>query len=96
MKDKISIITTYYNTEYIPLSVCLHSVLRQIPSSKFDIEYIIVNDGSVEALENFVDDYLNEFRMNHPSCSIDVLHLVSDINVGRGLARRIGIEQETI
>lgn len=50
---KISIVTPVYNMEKY-ISKTIESVLKQ--KGNFDIEYIVVNDGSVDASENIVLD----------------------------------------
>ena len=46
MKDKVSIITTFYNCENYILK-CINSVWEQEISDDFDIEYILIDDNII-------------------------------------------------
>ena len=54
MKDKVSIITTYYNSENYILK-CINSVNSQIIDETFDIEYIIIDDCSEDSSVQIID-----------------------------------------
>ena len=89
--DKISVITTYYNTNN-KIIQCLNSVMRQKKYDNYDIEYVIVNDCSTDNTEEIVNLFLKMFIKENPECDIDVKHIKTDHNLGRGGARRLGIE----
>ena len=76
----ISIIIPIYNaTDY--LANCLNSILAQ---SIGELEVILVNDGSTDASENIIDDYVH----NYPN----IFRKINKENGGQGSARNIGIE----
>ena len=96
MKDKVSIITTYYNTNNRIIN-CLISVMNQRFSSKFNIEYIIVNDCSTDNTSEYVNTFLDIYKSQHPNHYIifDIKHIKTKENLGRGGARKFGINQST-
>lgn len=84
MKDiSISIIIPAYNlSNYI--SECLRSVLNQ--SISFNIEIIIVNDGSVDDTE----EKINNFKNENKHCNKKII-IISQQNLGLSEARNTGI-----
>lgn len=97
MKDKISVITTYYNTGNRIID-CLNSVMFQIAYSKdYDVEYVIVNDCSTDDTSTYVNVFLDLFKKQNPKQynAIDVKHIQTKQNLGRGGARKFGIKQST-
>ena len=94
MKDKISIITTYYNTNN-KIIYALNSVMNQQESNNFNIEYIVVNDCSTDNTEEITNLFFKFFLEKNKNCSINVLHIKTDHNLGRGGARRFGIKKSS-
>ena len=72
-----SVIIPVYNTEKY-LGKCLDSLLNQ---SYSNFEALIVNDGSTDASEEVIKQYLNDSRIT----------LISQENKGLGGARNTGI-----
>ncbi len=85
MKDKISVITTVYNTHVDYLKECIDSVCNQTYS---DHEHIIVDDGSTN--EETIQ-YLKE--LSEYDCRIRVIF--QETNKGIGASRNRGIEEST-
>lgn len=85
MKDKISIITTFYNSEKYILQ-CIHSVNTQIINDKFDIEYILVDDCSEDNTLSIINAYFEKYKSN-----IDIHIVKTDRNSGAGISKNLGI-----
>ena len=78
----ISIIIPIYNaTDY--LTKCLNSILAQ---SIRELEVILINDGSTDASENIIDDYVH----NYPN----IFRKINKENGDQGSARNINIEND--
>lgn len=87
MKDKISIITTVYNSEKYILK-CLSSVNRQkVNKDKFSIEYIIVDDCSTDHSYEIIQTYFKESKFKNVKPRI----YKTETNLGCGAARKYGI-----
>ena len=86
MKDKVSIITTYYNSENYILK-CINSVNSQIIDETFDIEYIIIDDCSEDSSVQIIDLFFEKYKNDY----IVVKHLKTPENLGCGGARNFGI-----
>jgi len=96
MKDKISVITTYYNTNDRIIK-CLNSIMCQVISPKFDIEYVIINDCSTDNTKEYVNTFLEILKNQKPNQynAIEVKHIQTEQNLGRGGARKFGINAST-
>ena len=90
-KDKVSIITTFYNAEKFILDA-INSVNQQVyDPEKIDVEYLIVDDKSPDNSRRLIEDYIRnnvkdkkEWRIVEP-----------DENLGCGGARKFGIDNST-
>lgn len=90
MKDKISVITTFYNSsKYILQSI--ESVINQVLDNSFDIEYILVDDCSTDNTLDIVREYLSKIESNN----INIKIIQTKENVGCGGARETGIRMST-
>lgn len=95
-KNKISIITTYYNCQQY-LEQSINSVLSQktnIDGENIIIEYILVNDCSTDNSLQIVNDIYEKKNMVEKS-NIYMYIYNTDENVGCGAARKFGIEKAT-
>lgn len=90
MKDKISIITTYYNSENYILK-CINSINSQVIEDSFDLEYIIVDDCSTDNSPYIVDIFFEKYKNE----KLTVNHIKTPRNIGCGGARRLGIESSS-
>lgn len=90
MKDKISIITTYYNSENYILK-CINSINSQVIEDSFDLEYVIVDDCSTDHSPYIVDIFFEKYKNE----KLTVNHIKTLRNVGCGGARRLGIESSS-
>lgn len=90
MKDKISIITTFYNSEDYILQA-INSVNSQIISDDFDVEYILVNDQSTDKTLDIIKYFFDEIKNN----KIEVRIINTPNNLGVGSARKLGIKEST-
>lgn len=88
MKDKISIITTVYNSENYILE-CIDSVNKQLIDN-IDIEYIIIDDASTDKSVELIHAYFKK----KPS-DIDVKIFELKENIGCGAARQYGIKHSS-
>ena len=79
----IDIIIPVYNTPISDLERCLNSILEQ---SYKNYKVYIIDDGSVETIKKFLDDYTKD-KLNFV-----VKHI---LNAGVSNARNIGIEIST-
>lgn len=90
-KDKISIITTFYNAEKFILEA-INSVNQQVvDKSKFDVEYVIVDDKSKDSSRKLVEAFIKK----HGNKDIDFKIVEPDENLGCGGARKFGIDNAT-
>ncbi len=90
MKDKVSIITTYYKDKEF-ISNSLQSVLSQnYDDKKFDIEYVIVDDNGDDECHQIVENIISDYKG-----PIIIKHICTPINLGCGGARRTGISNAT-
>ena len=90
MKDLISVITTFYNSEKYILQ-CIHSVNSQLTNDEFDIEYIIVDDCSEDSTNEIVELYFQKTPSKHD------IHLIkTPNNLGCGGARNFGINHSSV
>ena len=90
MKDKVSIITTYYKDKDF-ISNSLHSVLSQnYDNKKFDIEYVIVDDNGCDECHQIVESIISDYKG-----PIIIKHISTPTNLGCGGARRTGISNST-
>lgn len=86
MKDKVSIITTYYNSENYILK-CINSVNSQIIDDTFDLEYIIIDDCSEDHTSQIIDIFFEKYKND----KLEVKHIKTPSNLGCGGARNFGI-----
>ena len=87
-KDKISIITTFYNAEKFILEA-INSVNQQIiDKDKFEIEYVIVDDKSEDNSRKLVEGFIEK----HGNKDIEFRIIEPDENLGCGGARKFGID----
>lgn len=91
MKDKISIITTFYNNENYILK-CINSVWDQEISNDFEIEYILIDDNSEDKTHDIIDIFFEEYG-NFGSCKHKIIKTPQ--NLGCGGARNFGIANST-
>lgn len=89
MKNKISIISTFYNAEQY-LDQSIQSVLKQT-CQNINIEYILINDCSTDNSLDVAKEKIKDFEKENFSVSI----LTTEINLGCGGARKFGIEHAT-
>ena len=90
MKDKISIITTFYNSEDYILQA-INSVNSQIISDDFDVEYILVNDQSTDKTLDIIKYFFSKIKND----KIEVRIINTPNNLGVGGARKLGIKEST-
>ena len=91
MKDKVSIITTFYNCENYILK-CINSVWDQEISDDFDIEYILIDDHSEDKTHDIIDIFFKEYGQ-FGSCEYKIIKTPQ--NLGCGGARNFGIANST-
>ena len=91
-RDKVSIITTYYNCEKF-ITTALNSISQQIISEDIDVEYIIVDDMSTDNSAQIVNEFVNS--PNTFKNGIEVKLFQPNENLGCGGARKYGIDQAT-
>ena len=89
MKDKVSIITTFHNSENYILK-CIHSVWSQETSLDFDIEYILIDDQSEDHTSEIIDLYFKKYKWIY-----DYKIIKTPENLGCGGARNFGIANST-
>lgn len=77
---KVSIIVPIYNTRNY-LKKCIDSLLNQ---TEKDIEVILINDGSIEPVDDIINDYTDK-RIKY----------ISKTNSGIGATRNLGISKST-
>lgn len=90
MKDKISIITTFYNSEDYILQT-INSVNSQIVSDDFDVEYILINDQSTDKTLDIIKYFFSEIKNE----KIEVRIINTPFNLGAGGSRKLGIKEST-
>lgn len=87
-KDLVSVITTFYNAQTFILNA-VNSVMQQVHTDKFDIEYVMVDDKSPDNSREIVEKFLaNNENVNN----IKVRIIEPEENLGCGGARKFGIE----
>lgn len=86
-KDKVSVITTFYNAEQFILNA-INSVWQQRTDDTFDIEYIIVDDKSQDRSR----DLVNKFFEDKQRDDFEVRIIEPKENLGCGGARKFGID----
>lgn len=87
-KDKISIITTFYNAEKFILDA-IGSVNQQIfDPKKFSVEYVLVDDKSPDKSRSIVENFIKKYGNK----DIDWRIIEPDENLGCGGARKFGID----
>ena len=91
MKDKVSIITTFYNCENYILK-CINSVWDQKISDDFDIEYILIDDNSEDKTHEIINIFFKEYGQ-WGSCEYKIIKTPQ--NLGCGGARNFGIANST-
>ena len=91
MKDKVSIITTFYNCENYILK-CINSVWDQEISDNFDIEYVLIDDHSEDKTHEIIDIFFKEYGQ-YGSCEYKIIKTPK--NLGCGGARNFGIANST-
>lgn len=88
--QKISIVTTFYNAEKF-IERTLESVWMQtVDSSRFSIEYVIVDDHSPDSSRSIVENFMRTHNLNG-----EWRIVTPEQNLGCGGARRFGIEAAT-
>ena len=86
----VSVITTFYNAENFVLNA-VSSVLQQLTTKDFNIEYVIVDDKSPDNSRKLIENYIN--NIEHKNINIRLIE--PDKNLGCGGARKFGIENAT-
>lgn len=89
MKNKISIISTFYNAEQY-LDQSIQSVLKQT-CQNINIEYLLINDCSTDNSLEVAKEKIKDFEKENFTVSI----LTTENNLGCGGARKFGIEHAT-
>lgn len=99
-KKILSVVTTYYNAEKFVLQA-LESVTNQITNSPnfdfeypFSIEYVIVDDCSLDNTHKIVDEFIKKFNKSKLH-DITFKHITPSKNLGCGGARKYGIENSS-
>lgn len=87
-KDLVSVITTFYNAEIFILNA-VNSVMQQIHTDEFDIEYVIVDDKSPDNSRKMLEDFLSKYN-NHNNINVRIIE--PEENLGCGGARKFGID----
>ncbi|RCL00263.1 MAG: Glycosyl transferase family 2 protein [Candidatus Tokpelaia sp. JSC188] len=82
MKEKVSIIVPFYNTEKY-IGICLKSLVEQIYSN---IEVLCVNDGSTDNSKTIVKEFQKKDKR---------IHLLNFDRSGAGISRNHGLKQAT-
>lgn len=90
-KDKLSIITTFYNCDKF-LGIALNSVNVQIIDADIDVEYIVVDDHSTDKSREVAEDFIKN-HFNNPNIQIKLIETPE--NLGCGGARKFGIDNAT-
>lgn len=91
-KDKVSIITTFYNCERF-LSVAIASINAQLIDPKvIDVEYVLVDDHSTDKSYEIAQNIL---KNNFANKNIKVKLMQTPENLGCGGARKFGIDNAT-
>ena len=90
MKDIVSVITSFYDTEDYILQ-CINSVNNQLTNENFLIEYILIDDCSTDSTKEIIDLYFDQYKNEN----VIVKKLKTENNVGPGCAKKLGIEQAT-
>lgn len=90
VKNKISVITTYYNAEKFLLNA-IGSVYHQLVPDECEIEYVIVDDKS----EDHSRELLEKFMSKNTKPGFIWKLVDPDKNLGCGGARKFGIENAT-
>lgn len=90
VKNKISVITTYYNAEKFLLNA-IGSVYHQLVPDGCEIEYVIVDDKS----EDHSRELLEKFMSKNTKPGFIWKLVDPDKNLGCGGARKFGIENAT-
>ncbi len=88
IKDKISVIIPFYNSEETIIQ-SIKSVLDEVINSNYDWELILVDDGSKDNTYLVVEEYINTL------VSIDNIKLLKQENKGAAAARNTGIRAST-
>lgn len=89
MKNKISIISTFYNAEQY-LDQSIQSVLKQT-CQNINIEYILINDCSTDNSLEVAKEKVKDFEKENFTVTI----LTTENNLGCGGARKFGIAHAT-
>lgn len=90
-KDLVSVITTFYNAQTFILNA-VNSVMQQVHTDAFDIEYVIVDDKSPDNSRMILTKFLEQ---NENKNNIIVKLVEPKENLGCGGARKFGIENAT-
>lgn len=86
----VSVITTFYNAQTF-IANAVSSVLQQITTDDFNIEYVIVDDKSQDSSREIVE----MLKKNNLNDSICINLITPEKNLGCGGARKYGIEHAT-
>ena len=87
-KDKISVITTFYNAEKFVLEAINSINQQEVIKDKFDLECIIVDDKSEDNSRKLVEAFLN--KEGNPDIEYKIIE--PEQNLGCGGARKFGID----
>lgn len=88
-KEKISIITTFYNASEFVIKAVSSVLCQHIDKDRFCVEYILVDDCSTD------DSYEKVMKFIDGCATIDCHLIQPENNLGCGGARRYGIEHAT-
>ena len=91
MKNKLSVITTFYNAEQY-IQFALDSVCKQVTNDFIDIEYILVNDCSTDNSLDIAEKFKAE---NKNKNNFNIKIYTPKKNLGCGGARKYGISKAT-
>lgn len=90
LKHKISVITTFYNAEAFLLNAVNSVFVQKIPEF-VEIEYVIVDDKSLDNSRKILENYIAD----HNKAGFVWKLIEPDKNLGCGGARKFGIENAT-
>jgi mannosyltransferase OCH1-like enzyme len=88
-REKVSILMSSLNSKQSYLNECITSIKRQ--TGNFDIQLVIVNDGSDEEHTKILHDSCHLFEMTSRFCTVKLIE--NETNMGLGYSLNIGVQQ---
>lgn len=92
IKDKVSIITTFYNAEAFILNAIKSIYVQQVDKT-FSIEYVVIDDKSIDKSREIVEKFFKLNKRNPQEFTVNIYEPKQ--NLGCGGARKFGIEHAT-